>query len=164
MTLGVAGNLTVERAGDAERAAVNAYLEAQGTALVVRRGELLDARQVPALIARRDGEVAGVLSYVLRHRELEVLVLWTTERHKGVGTALLTAVEGIARDAGVERTWLVTTNDNVDALRFYQRRGFRLVSVDPGAVDRSRGTLKPAIPVVGDYGIPLRDELILERP
>lgn len=164
MTVGVAEKLTVQGASDAERPAVNAFLEARGTAVVARCDELLDARQVPALIARRDGEIVGVLSYVLRERELEVLVLWTTDRHKGIGTALLAAIEGIARDAGVERTWLVTTNDNVDALRFYQRRGFRLASVDPGAVDRSRATLKPAIPVVGDYGIPLRDELVLERP
>ena len=56
----------------------------------------------------------------------------------------------------------MTTNDNVDALRFYQRRGFRLARVDAGAVDRSRATIKPAIPEVGDHGIPLRDELELE--
>lgn len=164
MTVGAAENLTVERASDAERSAVNTFLEAHGTAVVARRDELLDARRVPALIARRDGEIVGVLSYLLRDRELEILVLWTTDRHMGVGTALLAAVEGIALESGVERTWLVTTNDNVDALRFYQRRGFRLESVDPGAVDRSRATLKPAIPAIGDYGIPLRDELTLERP
>jgi hypothetical protein len=56
----------------------------------------------------------------------------------------------------------VTTNDNVDALRFYQRRGFRLARVRPGAVDESRRVLKPEIPTVGAYGIPLRDELELE--
>jgi hypothetical protein len=58
--------------------------------------------------------------------------------------------------------WVVTTNDNVDALRFYQRRGYRLASVDAGAVDRARAALKPAIPEVGAHGIPLRDELELE--
>ena len=57
---------------------------------------------------------------------------------------------------------LITTNDNVDALRFYQRRGYRLARVDAGAVDRSRVALKPAIPEIGAHGIPLRDELELE--
>jgi hypothetical protein len=52
--------------------------------------------------------------------------------------------------------WVITTNDNTDALRFYQRRGFCLVKVHRGAVDRSRASLKPEIPVVGAYGIPLR--------
>jgi hypothetical protein len=56
---------------------------------------------------------------------------------------------------------VVTTNDNVDALRFYQRRGFQLASVRCGAVDEARRTLKPLIPVTGNYGIPLRDELEL---
>ena len=68
-----------------------------------------------------------------------------------------------AREAGCRRLWLVTTNDNVDALRFYQRRGFRLTELQAGAVDVSRATLKPSIPEVGDHGIPIRDELVLER-
>ncbi|MFD0788518.1 GNAT family N-acetyltransferase, partial [Micromonospora azadirachtae] len=66
-----------------------------------------------------------------------------------------------ARAAGLPRLWLITTNDNLRALRFYQRRGLRLVGVDPGAVDRAR-RLKPEIPLLGEDGIPLHDELILE--
>jgi hypothetical protein len=58
--------------------------------------------------------------------------------------------------------WLVTTNDNLVALRFYQRRGFRLSALRPGAVDEARRRLKPAIPDAGAFGIPLRDELELE--
>ena len=65
--------------------------------------------------------------------------------------------------AGCTRLWVITTNDNVNALRFYQRRGFCLVTVHRGAVDRSRATLKPEIPAAGAYGIPLRDEIELEK-
>ena len=68
----------------------------------------------------------------------------------------------IATAAGCERLWLVTTNDNVDALRFNQRRGFRLVVLPPGAVDAARAELKPEISAVGEHEIPLRDELELE--
>ena len=57
----------------------------------------------------------------------------------------------------------ITTNDHVDALRFYQRRGFQLAAVHRGAVEDSRGKLKPEIPVVGAYGIPLRDEIELDK-
>jgi hypothetical protein len=71
-------------------------------------------------------------------------------------------VREIAVAAGCTRLWLVTTNDNVDALRFYQRRGLRLARLRPGAVDRSREELKPEISTSGAYGIPLRDELELE--
>lgn len=58
----------------------------------------------------------------------------------------------------------MTTNDNVDALRFYQRRGFRIVAVRTGAVDEARSALKPGIPHRGHYGIPLRDEIELAQP
>ena len=94
--------------------------------------------------------------------ELEVLTLDAVERWQGVGTALLTAAIETARSRGCRRLWLITTNDNVDALRFYQRRGLRLARIDTGAVDWSRLTLKPGIPEVGLHGIPIRDELELE--
>jgi ribosomal protein S18 acetylase RimI-like enzyme len=57
---------------------------------------------------------------------------------------------------------LVTTNDNVDAIRFYQRRGYRIASIDRGAVDRAR-SIKPSIPLIGFHGIPIRDELTLVK-
>ena len=75
-----------------------------------------------------------------------------------MGTALIEAVECKAR-----RLWVLTTNDNVDALRFYRRRGFRLRELHPGAVDESRRRLKPEIPETGEYGIPLHDEIVLEK-
>jgi hypothetical protein len=72
-------------------------------------------------------------------------------------------LDQLAARHGCARLWVITTNDNVDALRFYQRRGFRLAAVHRGAVDDSRSRLKPEIPVTGAYGIPLRDEIELEK-
>jgi len=77
---------------------------------------------------------------------------------QGIGTALLGFVVGAL--GGFTELRLTTTNDNVDALRFYQRRGFRLTALRPGAVDLARRE-KPAIPLVGAHGIPLHDELEL---
>jgi N-acetylglutamate synthase-like GNAT family acetyltransferase len=82
-------------------------------------------------------------------------------RGAGVGTALVGAVRRQAETRKCRRLWLVTTNDNLDAMRFYQRRGFALVSVHRGAADRAR-LLKPSIPSVGTYAIPIRDEVELE--
>jgi len=79
----------------------------------------------------------------------------------GIGTALVQAVRDVAADEGCRRLWLITTNDNLDALRFYQRRDFELVAVHRDLRDTAR-RLKPSIPLVGDYGIPIRDELELE--
>ena len=94
--------------------------------------------------------------------QCEVLTLHASQRWHGAGTALIEAVEQLAARRGCARLWVITTNDNIDALRFYQRRGFQLAAVHRGAVDDSR-RLKPEIPVTGAYGIPLRDEIELEK-
>jgi ribosomal protein S18 acetylase RimI-like enzyme len=144
-------------------ASVAAFLELHGTARVARLGELVDATLHPAIVAEGSNGVLGVLTYVLDGDRCEVLTLHASERRRGVGTALLQEVERISAEAGCRRLWLITTNDNVDALRFYQRRGFRIVALHQGAVDRSRETLKPEIPEVGEYGIQVRDEIELEK-
>ncbi|GGZ23215.1 GNAT family N-acetyltransferase [Streptomyces poonensis] len=157
------GDLLVRTAGPADRDTITALLTASwGGTVVVGHGTAYDAAGLPALLAERDGHVVGLLTYSLSGQGLEVVTLNAVERYTGVGGALLSAAAGTARQAGARRVWLITTNDNLDALRFYQRRGMRIVGVAPGAVDEAR-KVKPSIPPVGEYGIPLRDELTLER-
>jgi ribosomal protein S18 acetylase RimI-like enzyme len=76
---------------------------------------------------------------------------------------LVDGVESVAAERGCRRLWVLTTNDNLDALRFYQRRGFELAELHRGAVNDARARLKPDISHLGDHGIPLRDELVLEK-
>jgi GNAT superfamily N-acetyltransferase len=131
--------------------------------IVVAHGTVYRPAELPALVARTaDGAVVGVLTYHTDADGFEVVTLDARPRHHGAGTALLAAAAAQARQRALSRVWLITTNDNLDALRFYQRRGMRLVAVHPGAVDEAR-KIKPSIPLVGDYGIPIRDELVLER-
>ena len=92
---------------------------------------------------------------------MEVVSLSAAERHAAVGTLLVAEAADLARRLGVRRLWLVTTNANVDALRFYQRRGLRIVAVHPGAVDAAR-QVKQSIPLIGDCDIELHDKLELE--
>ena len=155
--------LAIAPAGDEDRLEVDRFLADRHADRVARGGEVVEATALERLAARRDGALVGVLTYRIADHDLEVVTLHAATSWSGVGTALLAAVESIARGAGCTRIWLVTTNDNVDALRFYQRRGYRLVRVDAGAVDRSRATSKPTIPVIGSHGIPIRDEMVLER-
>jgi N-acetylglutamate synthase-like GNAT family acetyltransferase len=131
---------------------------------VARLGELHDPVGDDALLAEDDGDaLVGVLTYRVNGMDCEVTTLYAAAPGRGIGSALMESALATARAAGCDRIWLVTTNDNVDALRFYQRRGFRLAELHPGAVDASRATLKPSIPEVGDHGIPLHDELVLEQ-
>jgi ribosomal protein S18 acetylase RimI-like enzyme len=144
------------------RAALEVFLGERNALRVARRGELVDSLDHPAVLAWSEGELMGAATYVVDGDDCELLTLYAATRQLGVGSALLTAVRDVARDAGCRRLWVVTTNDNVEALRFYQRRGFRLALIRPGAVDRSREMLKPEIPSSGAHDIPLRDELELE--
>ena len=141
---------------------MEAFLHRHHSLRVARRGELLHSLDHPGLLAWSGDELVGVATYVISGVECELLTLHTHQRFTGTGTALVAGVQDMARRAGCRRLWVVTTNDNVDALRFYQRRGFRLARLRPGAVDESRAALKPEIPTTGTYGIPLRDELELE--
>jgi len=146
-----------------DRPAVEAFLAERNSARVARLGELVDPLGYPALVAEEDGRLLGVLTYVHEREQCEILTLHASRQWRGIGSALVEAVERLAAQRGCTRLWVVTTNDNVDALRFYQRRGFRLAALHPGAVDGSRARLKPEIPTVGDHGIPLRDEVELEK-
>jgi GNAT superfamily N-acetyltransferase len=138
-------------------------LDEWGQRVVARRDELVDCAGLPAAVADQDGAVVGVLTYLITGATCEILTLHAGRSWHGVGTALVEHVAAVAVDAGCTTYTVTTTNDNVDALRFYQRRGFRIVEIRAGAVDRSRELLKPAIPPLGDYGIPLRDEIELAR-
>jgi N-acetylglutamate synthase-like GNAT family acetyltransferase len=100
------------------------------------------------------------VTFDVRPGVLEIVTINALERFTGIGTMLIEAVRAEAKRLGCQQITLTTTNDNVDALRFYQRRGFRLAALRPGAVDRSR-LRKPEIPRTGDFGIPLRDEIDL---
>lgn len=144
---------------------VRAFLIEHNADVVARRGELVDATARPAVVTYTpEGGIAGVLTYDVVGAGCEVLTLHAAVQWAGAGTALVDAVRGIAARAGCRTLWVLTTNDNVDGLRFYQRRGFRLSALRPGAVDESRRALKPRIPPTGFHGIPLRDEIELVMP
>lgn len=109
-----------------------------------------------------NGKIIGILHYQIRDAVCEIVTLASLKEGLGVGSCLLDAVERIARDARCGRLYLTTTNDNLHALGFYQRRGFKLTALYPGKVNQSR-KIKPTIPVTGDARIPIRDELRLEK-
>lgn len=131
-----------------------------GSEIVAVHGDSLRPAEMAGFIAERSRRVVGLVTYQLLGGTLEIVTLNALDRRAGIGTGLIEAAVGQARRLGCREIRLTTTNDNVDALRFYQRRGFRLAELRPGAVDRSRQQ-KPGIPRVGDYGIPLHDEIDL---
>jgi GNAT superfamily N-acetyltransferase len=138
--------------------------ELWGSEIVAVHGTSLRPAELAGFIAERSNRLVGLLTYQLLGNDvMEIVTLNAIDRRAGIGTLLIGAAVSKARRFGCREIRLTTTNDNVDALRFYQRRGFRLAELRPGAVDRAR-QYKPEIPRVGDYGIPLRDEIDLTLP
>jgi protein-L-isoaspartate(D-aspartate) O-methyltransferase len=130
-----------------------------GATTVVVHGEVIDAAQLPALVAepRR-----GLATYRRLGGDAELVTLDAMPPGSGTGTALVEMLTRKLRAEGCVRLWLTMTNANLSALQFYLRRSFRLNEVRFGAVDNAR-KLKPSIPVVGEHGIPVHDELDLCR-
>ena len=128
---------------------------------VVSRGRVHDADSLPGFVALIGGRRVGLATYQIEGDECEIVTLNSIVEGIGVGTALIAAVRTIAVRSKCRRVWVITTNDNLQALRFYQRKGFSLVALHRKALDQSR-KLKPEIPLIGLDGIPLRDELELE--
>ncbi len=134
-----------------------------GSTRIVSRGQVYLGHLLDGFIAESDGEPVGLVTYRIEDDGCEVVTINSVVEGQGVGGALLEAVRLVAQEAGCRRVWLVTTNDNLPALRYYQRRGFRLAALYPNALEAAR-RLKPEIPLFGFDNIPLRDEIELELP
>jgi ribosomal protein S18 acetylase RimI-like enzyme len=141
---------------------LDAFLQATwGAGFVVAHDERIVPIRLPGFVARSAGRIVGHASYRIVDDACEVTSIAADPPRSGIGSRLMSLIEAEARLFGCSSVWLTTTNDNLDALRFYQRRGFRLVELRPGAVDVARRDLKPEIPRFGSCGIPMRDELDL---
>ncbi len=132
-----------------------------GDAMVVAHGVIFHPAELPGFKAVQADRIVGLLTYNLVGENCEIIALASLQESMGIGTALIDTVRDTARRAHARRLWLITTNDNLHALRFYQKRGFELVAIHRHAMDESR-KIKPQIPLVGADGIPLRDEIELE--
>jgi ribosomal protein S18 acetylase RimI-like enzyme len=133
-------------------------------AYAVALGGLVDASRLSGWIAEQNGSLVGLLTYRMSGSTLDLVTINAYRPRGGIGTALIEKLAAQAPALGAKRIRVATTNDNTDALRFYQRRGFRLTAVRPDAMTKARRKHKPEIPEIGRHGIPIRDELVLELP
>jgi GNAT superfamily N-acetyltransferase len=138
-----------------------AIVQFWGEDRMITRGKSFFPSQLPGFAAFQEGEMVGLATYAIQGQECELVTLNSLVPGRGIGRTLIDLVRGQAEQAGCQRLWLITTNDNTRALRFYQVYGFRLVALHPGAIEQSR-QLKPGIPLTGLDGIPIRDEIELE--
>jgi ribosomal protein S18 acetylase RimI-like enzyme len=156
--------VVVRELRDDERAwALGILRESWGTEITIYSdGREFRPAELPGFVAEAGGERSGFITYAIEGEACELVTLNALQSGRGVGGALVEAVADAARAAGCARLHLVTTNDNLPALRLYQRHGFALVALNAGAIEAMRAR-KPEISATGNAGIPIRDELELER-
>ncbi len=128
---------------------------------MVVHGVIYRPENLKGFIALEGGQWVGVITYTFRETECEIVSLDSLLEGQGIGTSLIEKVGAEADQAGCGRVFLITTNDNLGALGFYQKRGFKLVRVNREAVNESR-KIKPSIPLISERGIPIREEIELE--
>ena len=137
------------------------WVEHWGDDFMVSRGNIYRPEQLEGFVIEDGEEWVGLLTFFVKDNELEVTSLDSLREGQGLGTKLMNAVMEVAREQKCQRVFLITTNDNLNALGFYQKRGFELVTIYRGAIHETR-KLKPNIPLIGYNNIPLRDEIELE--
>lgn len=151
----------VHEATDADRALVRDLFQRDfGRGRIVAFGEVMNIEEMPALVAVMHEDVSGALAYRLRGDGLHIVALATDAlwQRSGVGGHLVAEAELLARRLSLARIVVTTTNDNLPALYFYQRRGYLISAVIPGSVLAHTGQAR-----VGFAGIPVRDEVQLEK-
>ena len=157
--------MQVRRVADDDRAWIAEVVTSEfaSTKLISRGRVIDDASRLDGFVVESDGRSVGCALWHEVDGDAELAVIATTYRGAGAGTALLDAVVEHARANGWKRLWLITTNDNTDALRLYQRAGWDWVAWHRDGVTKARA-LKPELPERGAHDIPIRHEIELEYP
>lgn len=127
----------------------------------ISRGRMIDTTKLSGFVFVENNTIKGVVTYNIDGLGCEMVTLNSFEENKGIGTALVNEVLKVAKKARCKRLWLITTNDDINAIRFYQKKGFDLVAAHINAIEVSR-KLKPSIPLVGMDNIPIKHELEFE--
>jgi ribosomal protein S18 acetylase RimI-like enzyme len=149
---------------DGDRRWIRGFVrERWGDEIVVAHGVVYRPDTLAGFVLTDEtGEVVGLLTYLVDGAACEVVTIDAVVEGRGYGSTLLDAVSQAAIEAGCTRLWLITTNDNERAIGFYRANGFEVVAIHEGAVARSRER-KPSIPVVNEAGVPIQDEIEMER-
>lgn len=153
----------IRKTNEADKEWIRNFLKnSWGSERIVSQNKIYYPAKFPGFLAVKDKKYLGLIIYELKNKNCQILVIEAIAKYKGIGTSLIARVKKEAKRQKCKKLWLNTTNDNVDALRFYQRRGFSIKAIYPDAVTYERKKLKPEIPLIGDHSIPIKDEIELE--
>ncbi len=129
---------------------------------MISRGIAYHLDTLQSLVAQEGGTNLGAVNWMLNPPQAEIISLNALVEGRGIGTALMAKAEDFIQATGCTKITLITSNDNLTALAFYQKRGYRIDAIFPGAIDAARRK-KPSIPLIADNGIPIHDEILLAK-
>lgn len=132
------------------------------TTTMILRGKEIDMTKVEGIFVLKDNDIIGLVTFVVNGLNMEITSLDSLHEKQGIGSTLMRLAEREALDRNCSNITLITTNDNINALRFYQKRGYDMVHLFHNALDVSR-KMKPEIPLIGENDIPLRHEIEFEK-
>lgn len=144
-----------------KRSTKNFFLKHWGSDEMVTSSGIYRFEQLDgfALIDEKEN-IIGMITFIMKKDECEIISLDSQVHRQGLGTLLLQQLEDFSLKQGCLKIKLITTNDNLNALEFYQKRGYFLSQIFCHAVDQARKK-KPQIPLIANNGIPIRDEIEL---
>ena len=159
----MSNSLVVRRIVDNDRPAMKEFLkEHWGESRLVTSYSEHEGSCLPGFIVYQDGYIVGLLTYNIIDEACELASINSTMTGRGIGSMMLRSLEDEATQAGCQRIWAITTNDNLQALRFYQKRGYRMKAVFENSIEGLRER-KPSIPLISEEGIPLLSEIEVEK-
>jgi len=138
------------------------FMEQWGSSEMVISTGVYDCAKLDGILVKEEQRIVGLITFEIQGKVCEIVSLDSLIEGKGIGSHLVMEVERIAKGAGCSEVKLITTNDNLHALGFYQKRGYMLARLYPNAVELARQR-KPSIPLIGKDGIPIRDEIKLVK-
>lgn len=151
-----------ERISSLNRDLINAFIKQHWyTTTMIIRGKEIDMTKVEGFYFRERKNIIGLVTYIVYDNILEITSLDSLQENQGIGSKLVETVIREAKEREFQKIVLITTNDNINAIRFYQKRGFDMSRLFRNAMDVSR-KLKPEIPLIGENSIPLRHEIEFE--
>lgn len=154
--------MNIQSVSEQNRDRVTALIEREWYSTeMILRGKIIDMTAVDGLFVEENGKIIALITYLFYGEVMEITSLDSFRKKQGLGTQLLNRAIETARQHRCKKIVLITTNDNLNAIRFYQKRGFDMANLFRNALDVSR-KMKPEIPLVGENGIPLKHEIEFE--
>ena len=145
-----------------ERKKINNFILKRWLSLrMILRGKIVDLKNIDGFYIEDKNNIIAVITYRIVGFSLEIISLDSVYENKRIGSLLINKIKAFANECNLKNIIVITRNDNLRALGFYQKKGFILNKVFFDSIKQAC-KLKPEIPIKNKNGILIRDEIELK--